>query len=165
MGNTVSAAEAVAAGIAKPVTTEVTPPHNHSYNFKDAVPPPECPMHQKLAPPPTPATKEECPVQHRLEDEINPYNMVSSSCYTFRMKINEQIRKSNHFFCFVNPNRCHQPIKIQHPINRSHCQHNGKHPPYRKWHQTAPTNSGCTQASKCSGMLCYAKAGNGRKRI
>lgn len=75
MGNTVSAAEAVAAGIAKPVATEVTPHHNHSHNFKDAVPPPECPMHQKLTPP-KPATKEECPVQHRLDDEINPYNMV-----------------------------------------------------------------------------------------
>lgn len=74
MGNTVSAAEAVAAGIAKPATNESTIHHHtHPHYDKNAVPPPECPMHQKVAPQPA---KEECPVKHRTGDEINPYNMV-----------------------------------------------------------------------------------------
>lgn len=73
MGNTVSAAEAVAAEIGKPVELEATPHHKSVHNFKDGVPPPECPMHQKVAQP----AKEECPIKHK-EDDINPLNMVNN---------------------------------------------------------------------------------------
>lgn len=87
MGNTVSAAEAVAAGITKPVPTGATAHHPHPHNYKDAVPPPECPMHQKV--PATPAA-EECPVKHRLPDDINPYNMVS--CHFARHLSGAQVK-------------------------------------------------------------------------
>lgn len=70
MGNTVSAAEAVAAGI-----THSTNHHNglmpdHSkFDMKSGTPPPECPMHQKIAQP----AASECPV---IGNDLNPLNMV-----------------------------------------------------------------------------------------
>lgn len=89
MGNTVSAAEAVAAGITKPVATGAIPHHPH--NYKDAVPPPECPMHQKV---PAKPAAEECPVKHRLPDDINPYNMVS--CHFARQFVRVHTSQSVH---------------------------------------------------------------------
>uniref|UniRef100_A0A0K8TST9 Holocytochrome c-type synthase n=1 Tax=Tabanus bromius TaxID=304241 RepID=A0A0K8TST9_TABBR len=75
MGNTVSAAESVASEIIKS-RVEENKPRNHQHlvdNSRTGAPPPECPMHQKLAPP-QPA-KAECPIKHENSD-INPYNMM-----------------------------------------------------------------------------------------
>lgn len=69
MGNTVSAAEMVANDIVSHVKVnklkenEMEPPPGH----RGAVPPPECPMHNK-------PKKSECPIQHG--NDINPLNMV-----------------------------------------------------------------------------------------
>lgn len=72
MGNTVSAAEAVAAGITHaPNKPELVPDHS-KFDLKSGTPPPECPMHQKVAKP----AASECPVIHN-DNDINPYNMVS----------------------------------------------------------------------------------------
>lgn len=71
MGNTVTAAELVADHIIHPVGTAQGVHHHHG-NYKEGVPPPECPMHQKL-PPPTSGS--ECPVGYGKND-INPLNMV-----------------------------------------------------------------------------------------
>lgn len=77
MGNTVSAAERVAADIVHPVFGEPTVGHHHNVNYsKTGVPPPECPMHQK---PPSTEKKvltTECPVGYGKE-EVNPLNMVT----------------------------------------------------------------------------------------
>lgn len=77
MGNTVTAAEIVATeivdSIKHPTQTTQGVPHPHSGNYKDGVPPPECPMHQKVQPPPTSGA--ECPVGYGSGD-INPLNMV-----------------------------------------------------------------------------------------
>lgn len=76
MGNTVSAAEVVAAGITHAKNqNEIIPPQHHHQHQHDsgAVPPPECPMHQKVAKP----AASECPVLNN-ESDINPYNRVSS---------------------------------------------------------------------------------------
>ncbi|XP_031617956.1 cytochrome c-type heme lyase [Contarinia nasturtii] len=70
MGNTVSAAEAVAAGITHPKNKSVSPDHS-KFDMKSGTPPPECPMHQKPAQP----SANECPVIHN-NDDINPYNMM-----------------------------------------------------------------------------------------
>lgn len=77
MGNTVSAAEVVAANITHPSNKQtLVPPPNHSTS---GVPPPECPMHQKEAPKPAAA---ECPVGYTNDNsDINPYNMVSRPRY------------------------------------------------------------------------------------
>lgn len=70
MGNTVSAAEAVAAGITHPVTKADLKPDHSKFDTKSGSPPPECPMHQKVAQP----NASECPVINT--NDINPYNMV-----------------------------------------------------------------------------------------
>lgn len=70
MGNTVSAAENVAAGITHPLTK--SSPHIH--DTSSGVPPPECPMHQKVA---KPAAASDCPAGFTEDNsDINPYNMV-----------------------------------------------------------------------------------------
>lgn len=71
MGNTVSAAEAVAAGITHSQNAHGLVPDHSKFDTKSGVPPPECPMHQKVAKP----AASECPVISNT-DEINPYNMV-----------------------------------------------------------------------------------------
>lgn len=73
MGNTVSAAEVVAANITHPTNKQsLVPPQNHDTS---GVPPPECPMHQKEAPKPAAS---ECPIGYTNDNsDINPYNMVS----------------------------------------------------------------------------------------
>lgn len=74
MGNTVTAAEVVATEIVDSLKHPVgTTPHHHRADFKDGVPPPECPMHQKVQAPP--ASGSECPVGYGSND-INPLNMV-----------------------------------------------------------------------------------------
>lgn len=75
MGNTVSAAEAVAVGITFAKAEPLAPPANHNTS---GTPPPECPMHQKAAPP----TVSECPMGHTGND-LNPLNMVKnlSTCH------------------------------------------------------------------------------------
>lgn len=78
MGNTVTAAEVVAENIIHPVGTSQGVQHHHRGNYKEGVPPPECPMHQKVQPPPTSAS--ECPVGYGKND-INPLNMVSELCH------------------------------------------------------------------------------------
>lgn len=78
MGNTVSAAEAVAAGITHATQQQQQQSglaQDHSKFDMKSAPPPECPMHQKLAPPPA----SECPVINTNKDDINPYNRVSSN--------------------------------------------------------------------------------------
>lgn len=76
MGNTVSAAEAVAAGITSHHNkTDFIPDHSKFNLNTDAIPP-ECPMHQKIAKP----APSECPVKH---DDINPLNMVSLYSFFF----------------------------------------------------------------------------------
>lgn len=73
MGNTVSAAEAVAAGITHPTNNQPQLVPDHSkFDMKSGVPPPECPMHQKVAKP----AASECPVINTNNNDINPYNMV-----------------------------------------------------------------------------------------
>lgn len=74
MGNTVSAAEAVAAGITQSTNAQGLIPDHSKFDTKSGVPPPECPMHQKI---PAPAAGE-CPVINSNTDDINPYNMVCS---------------------------------------------------------------------------------------
>lgn len=81
MGNTVSAAEQIAAEIIRPsvVGTPVTSKYQHHHtNMKDGVPPPECPMHQKIDKKEQPVLIAECPVGYG-KDDINPLNMVSAS--------------------------------------------------------------------------------------
>lgn len=75
MGNTVSAAEVVAANITHSTEKHtLVPPPNHSTS---GVPPPECPMHEKDAKP----TASDCPVGYTdNKSDINPYNMVCSKC-------------------------------------------------------------------------------------
>jgi len=73
MGNTVTAAEVVADNIIHPVSTAQGVQHHHHGNYKEGVPPPECPMHQKVQPPPT--SGDECPVGYGKND-INPLNMM-----------------------------------------------------------------------------------------
>lgn len=75
MGNTVSAAEAIAAGIVHPVaeTTDTKKPLHHGTQ-QLGTPPPECPMHQPETPVATTA-KAECPLGHD-KDVVNPLNMV-----------------------------------------------------------------------------------------
>lgn len=79
MGNTVSAAERIAADIVHPAAAAAHPHATAAGYSKDAVPPPECPMHQKDAdaasPPPAAAKEESCPLGHG-KDDINPLNMV-----------------------------------------------------------------------------------------
>lgn len=70
MGNTVSAAEAVAAGITNPIGKHGLVPDHSKFNLNTDEIPPECPMHQKVAKP----AASECPVKH---DQINPLNMVN----------------------------------------------------------------------------------------
>lgn len=71
MGNTVSAAEAVAAGITHAkIQPDLVPDHS-KIDLKSNTPPPECPMHQKVAKP----AASECPVINN-DNDINPYNMV-----------------------------------------------------------------------------------------
>lgn len=74
MGNTVSAAEAVAAGITHATNNklELVPDHS-KFDMKSGVPPPECPVHQNVAKP----AASECPVINTNNNDINPYNMVS----------------------------------------------------------------------------------------
>lgn len=77
MGNTVSAAESVAAGLVHPIgQPHAAKQQHHPYDHTSGVPPPECPMHQKL-PPPT-NSNDECPVGYGKKDasDINPLNMV-----------------------------------------------------------------------------------------
>lgn len=70
MGNTVSAAEAVASGITHPKGEPLTPPANHKTS---GVPPPECPMHVK----PDKPVDSECPVGYTTDNsDVNPLNMV-----------------------------------------------------------------------------------------
>lgn len=83
MGNTVSAAERLASDIVHPSAAAAAAnahPHQPGGYSKDAVPPPECPMHQKDAAVPAAApavmtVTKECPLGHD-KDEINPLNMV-----------------------------------------------------------------------------------------
>lgn len=63
-----SAAEAVASGITLTKAELLVPPPNHKTS---GVLPPECPMHQKVAPP----TASECPLGHTADD-LNPLNMM-----------------------------------------------------------------------------------------
>lgn len=72
MGNTVSAAEAVAANLVHTSAQPIVPPPNHQ--TLSGTPPPECPMHQKIAKP----AASECPMGHTAGD-INPLNMVRIS--------------------------------------------------------------------------------------
>lgn len=68
MGNTVSAAEIVAAGITHPSLKNS--PHIHG--TPTGIPPPECPMHQKVVPPAS-----DCPAGFTDNNsDVNPYNMV-----------------------------------------------------------------------------------------
>lgn len=76
MGNTVTAAEAVADNLIHPVGKAKGVQHHHQGNYKEGVPPPECPMHQKVQPPPT--SGGECPVGYGNND-INPLNMVGTT--------------------------------------------------------------------------------------
>lgn len=69
MGNTVSAAEAVASGITSQHGKHGLVPDHSKFNLNSDEIPPECPMHQKLAKP----AAGEYPVQH---GDINPLNMV-----------------------------------------------------------------------------------------
>lgn len=70
MGNTVSAAEKVAADILHTkVEQPLVSPQGHP--TMSGVPPPECPMHQKEPPP----AASGCPVPHDNSD-VNPLNMV-----------------------------------------------------------------------------------------
>lgn len=72
MGNTVSAAEVVAHEL---IQTPKELPKNHVHiASNNSNPPPECPMHQKQAPPP-PKSAAECPVLHNTGD-VNPLNMM-----------------------------------------------------------------------------------------
>lgn len=73
MGNTVSAAEAVAAGITHKTNHAGLVPDHSKFDMKSGTPPPECPMHQKIAQP----AASECPVIGSNQNDINPYNMVS----------------------------------------------------------------------------------------
>lgn len=75
MGNTVSAAEAMAAGITHSTnhSSDSVPDHS-KFDMKSGTPPPECPMHQKVA---QPAAASECPVINSNQNDINPYNMVN----------------------------------------------------------------------------------------
>lgn len=82
MGNTVSAAEAVAAGITHTPNQHGLIPDHSKFDTKTGTPPPECPMHQKMAPPPSAS---ECPVIDTTKDQINPYNMVFHSIITIEM--------------------------------------------------------------------------------
>lgn len=75
MGNTVSAAEAVAAGITHVTHKPELVPDHSKFDTKSGVPPPECPMHQKAASP----SANECPVINK--NDINPYNNVSKYVY------------------------------------------------------------------------------------
>lgn len=77
MGNTVSAAEAVAAGITHSANQPSLVPDHSKFDLKTGSPPPECPMHQKIAQP----AANECPVMNTNKDQINPYNMVSNRYY------------------------------------------------------------------------------------
>lgn len=77
MGNTVSAAEAVAAGITHTINKPELVPDHSKFDLKSGTPPPECPMHQKVATPAPSAS--ECPVINK-DNDINPYNMV---CHTY----------------------------------------------------------------------------------
>lgn len=75
MGNTVSAAEKVAADILHTKTEQpLIPPQGHP--TMSGVPPPECPMHQKEPPP----AASGCPVPHDNSD-VNPLNMVRVAFY------------------------------------------------------------------------------------
>lgn len=118
MGNTVSAAEVVAANITHPTT--LAPPPNHSTS---GVPPPECPMHQKQAKP----AETECPVHMIDNSDINPYNMVSDRAVNEM----ESVRSLNltHFLFAL---RCHQETRIQHQINRFPCPKIDKYRAYQK---------------------------------
>lgn len=86
MGNTVSAAEAVAAGITHSPNQHGLVPDHSKFDLKSGTPPPECPMHQKMAPsssppPPQSSSASECPVVDTTKDQINPYNMVSTNTF------------------------------------------------------------------------------------
>lgn len=90
MGNTVSAAEAVASEILHKVDEKPSPAaaaskayHHHPHANMIGTPPPECPMHQKgdatPVPPPKPSlsTATECPMGHGKDNgDINPLNMM-----------------------------------------------------------------------------------------
>lgn len=78
MGNTVSAAEAVAAGITHSQNAHGLVPDHSKFDTKSGVPPPECPMHQKVTPP----SASECPLGHTADD-LNPLNMVIMFAYAF----------------------------------------------------------------------------------
>lgn len=73
MGNTVTAAEAIATDIIHPINDGSTKDKYHHPSSMSGNPPPECPMHQKLAPPKP--VESECPVKHGKSD-INPLNMM-----------------------------------------------------------------------------------------
>lgn len=81
MGNTVSAAEAVAAGITHSPNQHGPVPDHSKFDLKSGTPPPECPMHQKMAPSPQISSASECPVIDTTKDQINPYNMVSTNIF------------------------------------------------------------------------------------
>jgi hypothetical protein len=66
------------------------PPNHYPIN-SNASPPPECPMHQKDQPKPTPVYVSECPVKHDPKD-INPLNMVNTQFPIKAFKFS-----SNHF--------------------------------------------------------------------
>lgn len=73
MGNTVSAAEMVASELTKNAKFPDNAKFDHKDVFSGQEIPPECPMHNKQAPPPPPASASECPIKH---DDVNPLNMV-----------------------------------------------------------------------------------------
>lgn len=76
MGNTVSAAEKVAANIIHPNGGEPNiSKHQHVNYSKGGAPPPECPMHQKQ--PEQKVLTTECPIGYG-KDEVNPLNMVQT---------------------------------------------------------------------------------------
>lgn len=77
MGNTVSAAEALAAGITHSTNHSGFVPDHSKFDMKSGTPPPECPMHQKIAKP----AASECPVMDTNQNDINPYNMVCNTEY------------------------------------------------------------------------------------
>lgn len=155
MGNTVSAAEAVAAGITHhtPNKPALVPDHS-KFDMNSGTPPPECPMHQKVAKP----AASECPVINNDNSDINPYNMV------FQTNLCSFLTEKKILIKILSC-RCHQPIRIQHQINHFRFPQIDKCQRYQKQLKVIKKNSGYIQASKCSGMQCCVRDGNGKRTI
>lgn len=80
MGNTLTTATVLAADqITPPAPAEIIKPstyHHHVHKSFEGTPPPECPMHKPADQKPQAAPKNECPIDHTNQSDINPLNMV-----------------------------------------------------------------------------------------